>query len=182
MNRVKVMILGALSCAAAISPSVWAADCPAYLQGEYRKLHASESANLCELLNGKSALVINTASHCGFTPQFEALEAVHQQYKDKGLVVVGFASDAFKQAAKSEEEAATICYTNYGVTFTMLAPTEVTGDNANALFRWLADETEEPGWNFNKYVINGKTGEVTHFGSSAKPDSDKVVQAIEAAL
>ncbi len=158
------------------------AECPAYLQGEYRRLHAADNVNLCELLEGKTALVVNTASHCGFTPQFKALEAVHQAYKDKGLVVVGFASNDFKQAAKTEEEAATICYTNYGVTFTMLAPTVVTGDKANALFAHLAEQTEEPGWNFNKYVIDGESGEVTHFGSSTKPDSEALTGAIEAAL
>lgn len=157
-------------------------ECPEYLQGEYRKLHSSETANLCELLQGKSALVVNTASHCGFTPQFKGLEALYQQYREQGLVVVGFASDDFKQAAKSEEEAATICYTNYGVTFPMLAQTEVTGEKANAYFAWLAEQTEEPGWNFNKYLVNAKTGSVTHFGSKTAPDDEELREAIDAAL
>ncbi|WP_020210734.1 glutathione peroxidase [Gilvimarinus chinensis] len=159
-----------------------AQTCPPQFQGEYRKLHSSDSVSLCDLLQGAPALVVNTASHCGFTPQFKALEAVHQQYKDEGLVVVGFASDDFKQAAKSEEEAATICYTNYGVSFTMLAPTEVTGEQASALFKWLGGQSEEPSWNFNKYVINPKDGSVTHFSSKAKPDSSALRSAIEAAL
>lgn len=159
-----------------------AAECPDYLEGDYRRLHASDNVNLCELLDGKTALVVNTASHCGFTGQFEALEAVHQDYKDEGLVVVGFASDDFKQEAETEEEAATICYTNYGVTFTMLAPTVVTGDQANALFAYLAEQSEEPGWNFNKYLLNTKTGDVTHYDSKTKPDSDTLTKAIEAAL
>ncbi|MDO3387579.1 glutathione peroxidase [Gilvimarinus sp. SDUM040013] len=156
--------------------------CPDHLNGEYRKLHSSSTVDLCELLNNKPALVVNTASHCGFTKQFEGLEAVHQKYKDQGLVVVGFASDAFKQEANSEEEAATICFTNYGVSFTMLAPTEVTGESANALFAWLAEQTEEPSWNFNKYVIDPSAGGVEHFGSTAKPGSESLTQAIEAAL
>lgn len=156
--------------------------CPDYLSGEYRKLHSSSLVNLCELLNNKPALVVNTASHCGFTKQFEGLEALHQKYQEQGLMVVGFASDDFKQAAKSEEEAATICFTNYGVSFTMLAPTEVSGDSANTLFAWLAEQTEEPSWNFNKYLIDPKAGSVEHFGSTTKPDSDKLTRAIEAAL
>ena len=159
-----------------------AADCPEYLHGDYRKLHTTDTVNLCELVEQKPVLVVNTASHCGFTPQFEALEKTYQKYKDRGLVVVGFASDDFKQAAKSEEEAATICYTNYGVTFTMLAPTVVTGKSANPLFTYLAERTEEPGWNFNKYIINSKTGEVSHFGSKVKPDSDELIRVLESAL
>ncbi|BFM19291.1 glutathione peroxidase [Gilvimarinus japonicus] len=162
--------------------AVQAADCPAYLEGEYRKLHASDNANLCDLLAGKDALIVNTASHCGYTPQFKALEALHKQYADQGLVVVGFASDDFKQAAKSEEEAATICYTNYGVTFTMLAPTAVTGDKANDLFAYLGAQSEQPGWNFNKYLLDGETGNVQHFDSKVKPDSEALNEAIEALL
>lgn len=161
---------------------VQAADCPAYLDGEYRKLHASESINLCDVLAGKDALVVNTASHCGYTPQFKALEALHKQYADKDLVVIGFASDDFKQAAKSEEEAATICYTNYGVTFTMLAPTAVKGDEANGLFEYLGQQSEQPGWNFNKYLLDGETGKVQHFDSKVKPDSKVLNDAIEALL
>lgn len=175
--KYKLMTVGLLMLSATA-----AAQCPAHLQGEYRRLHAAETVDMCELLDGKTALVVNTASHCGFTSQFEALEAVHQSYKDQGLVVVGFASDSFNQAAKTEEEAATICYTNFGVTFTMLAPTKVTGSEANALFTYLAQESEEPGWNFNKYVVAGDTGQVTHFDSQTKPDSEKITQAIEAAL
>lgn len=154
-----------------LAAGVQGASCPDYLKGEYRRLHSSESVDLCKLLHNKPALVVNTASHCGYTKQFEGLEALYQRYKGQGLVVVGFSSNAFKQEAKSEEEAATICFTNYGVSFTILAPTEVTGDKANPLFAWLARQTKAPEWNFNKYVINPKTGEVRHFGSRVKPDS-----------
>ncbi|MBU2884423.1 glutathione peroxidase [Gilvimarinus agarilyticus] len=159
-----------------------AESCPEHLGGEYRKLHASESVNLCDVINKKPALVVNTASHCGYTKQFSGLEALHQKYQAEGLVVIGFASNAFKQAAKSEAEAADICYTNYGVSFTMLAPTEVTGTEANALFRWLAEQTVAPSWNFNKYLINPKTGAVKHFDSRTAPNSEALTKAIEAAL
>ena len=134
------------------------AACPDYLQGEYRKLHSSNTVDLCELTQNHPVLIVNTASHCGFTSQFEGLEALYQRYKDQGLVVVGFASDDFKQEDKDEEKAAEICYLNYGVTFTMLAPTHVRGKKANPLFKALAKSASAPAWNFNKYLLD-KNGE-----------------------
>lgn len=158
------------------------AACPEYMQGEYRKLHSKDMINICELMENKTVLVVNTASHCGFTSQFKGLEALHKKYQDKGLVVVGFASDDFKQEDASEEKAAEICYLNYGVTFTMLSPTSVTGEKANTLFKALAAQSEQPKWNFNKYLL-GKDGKVIeHFGSMTKPDSAKLATAIEQAL
>lgn len=158
------------------------AACPEYMQGEYRKLHSKEMVNICELMENKTVLVVNTASHCGFTSQFKGLEALHKKYQAKGLVVVGFASDDFKQEDADEEKAAEICYLNYGVTFTMLSPTAVTGDKANALFKALAEQSEQPKWNFNKYLL-GKDGKVIeHFGSMTKPDSAKLAAAIDKAL
>ncbi len=159
-----------------------AGDCPDHLQGEYRRLHSSEMINLCERFASQPLLVVNTASHCGFTPQFEALEAVHQRYGERGLAVVGFASDDFNQEADTEEEAAEVCYENFGVTFTMLAPTSVRGDSANPLFRELAAQTAEPAWNFNKYLV-GADGEVlAHFGSRTSPEDEEVTQLIESLL
>jgi glutathione peroxidase len=156
--------------------------CPDYLQGEYRKLHSKDSVDLCKLVENKPVLVVNTASHCGFTSQFKEMEAVHQGYKDKGLVVIGFASDDFKQEDKDEEKAAEICYLNYGVSFTMLAPTHVKGKNANKLFKALAEKSDAPSWNFNKYLLD-KNGElVKHFGSKVKPDAKELTTAVEKIL
>lgn len=158
------------------------ANCPPHLQGEYRRLHATDNVDLCKLVENKVTLVVNTASHCGFTPQFKGLEALHQKYKDKGLVIVGFASDDFNQEDKDEANAAGICYQNFGVTFTMLAPTHVKGKEANTLFKYLGAEAGAPKWNFNKYLV-GKNGKVIeHFGSMTGPDSEKLSKAIEAAL
>ncbi len=162
--------------------SVATAACPDYLQGEYRKLHSNEKVTLCQLVENKTVLVVNTASHCGFTSQFKGLEALYQTYKDKGLVVVGFASDDFNQEDKDEEKAAGICFLNFGVTFSMLAPTHVRGDEANNLFQYLNREAGAPKWNFNKYLL-GKDGKVIqHFGSMTGPDSDKLKKAIELEL
>lgn len=150
------------------------AQCPAFLNQEFKRLHSSESVNLCSLYTGKPLLLVNTASHCGFTKQFKPLEALHQKYKDAGFQVIGFASDDFNQEAKSEKEAAGICYKNYGVTFTMLAPTRVKGEDANAVFAYLAKTSgEEPSWNFNKYFVSADGSKVIHYGSREKPlDSD----------
>lgn len=175
-----ISILGGLVLMA-FSTSLFAA-CPAYLHGDYRKLHSTDDIDLCSLTEGKPVLVINTASHCGFTSQFEGLETLHKKYHDRGLVVVGFASDDFKQEAKDEAEAASICFINYGVTFTMFSPTHVRGDEANPLFKALAKETSEPKWNFNKYLLDKDGKIVKHFGSSTKPESKKLGEAIEKLL
>lgn len=164
-------VFGGFACAAQ-------AACPDYLQGEYRKLHSSSAVDLCELTENRPVLVVNTASHCGFTSQFEGLEALYQRYKDDGLVVVGFASDDFKQEDDSEEKAAEICYINYGVTFTMLAPTHVRGKKANPLFKALAQSASAPAWNFNKYLLDKNGKLVQHFGSRVKPDSEELAKAI----
>ncbi len=166
-----------------VAPLAWAADsCPEFLNQEFRRLHSPETVNLCSLYNGKPLVIVNTASHCGYTKQFTGLEALYQAYKDEGVQVIGFASDDFKQAAKSEEEAATVCYENYGVTFTMLSPTSVKSDKANAVFRHLNEETEEPSWNFNKYLITDNGQNITHFGSKVKPRNSKLEEALKAAL
>lgn len=165
----------------ALSSGAFAA-CPDYLQGEYRKLHSSDQVNLCQLVENKPVLVVNTASHCGFTKQFKGLEAVHQRYQNEGLVVIGFASNDFDQEAKDEAEAADICFTNFGVSFTMIAPTHVKGEGANALFAELADQAGAPKWNFNKYLLDRQGKLIEHFGSSTAPDSKKLTGAIEKIL
>ena len=158
------------------------ASCPDYLDQTMRKLHSKEEVNLCALRDGRPMLIVNTASHCGYTYQFEGLEALHERYGDEGLVVVGFPSDDFKQAAKDEAKAAEICYVNYGVTFTMLAPSSVRGELANPVFKALAEQSEEPGWNFNKYLLDDSGKVVRHFGSLVEPKSKRLTGAIEDVL
>lgn len=159
-----------------------AASCPDYLDQKMRRLHSQEDVNLCEVTAGKPTLIVNTASHCGYTPQFKGLEALHQQYRDRGLVVVGFASDSFRQEADSEAEAADVCFVNYGVSFTMLAPTPVRGEGANPVFRALGAAAGEPKWNFNKYLVAGDGTVIEHFDSGTRPDSAELKQAIEKVL
>lgn len=179
--------LGALFSLAALfsldAPSAVAGTgCPGYLEQKMRRLHSRDTVDLCEVTAGKPVLIVNTASHCGYTPQFEGLEALHQAYRDRGLVVVGFASDSFRQEADTEAEAADVCYVNYGVSFTMLAPTAVRGDDANPVFEALGREAGEPTWNFNKYVVSADGSSVIRFGSGDRPDSAALTAAIEEVL
>lgn len=102
------------------SSLAFASSCPDILQGKQRLLNSTEEIELCDAFKGKTLLVVNTASQCGFTPQFEQLEQLHQTYKDQNFAVVGFPSNDFRQDRGSEEKTAKICYLDYGVTFPMM--------------------------------------------------------------
>ncbi len=155
------------------------ADCPEWLNHSMKRLHSSETVNLCEEYAGKPIFIVNTASHCGFTPQFTALESMHQKYGERGVGFLGVPSNSFFQEASSEEKAADVCYVNYGVSFTMLSPIDVTGRDAHPLFKELARQTAAPKWNFYKYVVD-RNGQVAgRFGSRIKPDDPKITQLLD---
>ena len=155
------------------------ANCPDLLRHDMKRLHSSEMVNLCDEFAGKPLLVVNTASHCGFTPQFESLEALHRQYRDRGIGFLGVASNSFNQEAGSEAEAAEICRVNYGVSFTMLAPVPVTGGDAHPLFRELGTQSRQPRWNFNKYVVDGSGHVVAVFDSATRPDDPVITELLD---
>ena len=146
-------------------------QCGAILGHSMQQLNTRESVDLCDSFKGKTLLVVNTASKCGFTPQFDALEALYQKYQDKGLVVLGFPSDSFKQEYDDAEKTAEVCYLTYGVKFPMFASSKVKGDQANPVFKALIAKTgESPSWNFNKYLVSADEQTVKHFGSRTAPD------------
>lgn len=159
-----------------------AKECSAYLDHEVRKLRSTERINLCSEFGGRPLLVVNTASHCGFTPQFKGLETLYQRYREQGLAVLGVPSDDFRQAARDEETAARICYVNYGVTFTMLSQQNVVGPGAHPLFEELSRHTGAPSWNFNKYLIDRNGNVVERFDSSVDPMSARMRKAVESVL
>jgi glutathione peroxidase len=176
----QLVVLASLACA--FSGAAFGRDCPAYLDHAFKKLHSDETVNLCKAYAGKPLLIVNTASHCGYTPQFKGLESLYERYKDRGLVVVGFPSDDFNQEAHEEAETAQVCYLNYGVKFTMLAPLPVKGPAANPVFRELARQTQEPSWNFNKYLVRPDGKVMQYFDSGITPDSPELEEGIESLL
>jgi glutathione peroxidase len=145
------------------------ATCPDYLDTTMRKLHSTENINFCDSFAGKPILIINTASYCGFKGQFRGLESLHKTYGEQGLAVIGFASDSFNQEASDEEQAADVCFKNFGVTFTMMATTSVVGEDANPVFSELGRQAQPPGWNFNKYLVDRKGKVLKHYKSSVSP-------------
>ena len=175
--------IAALLVGIAIWPALAAeTECSAFLDHDIRKLRSEERVNLCDAFGGKPLLIVNTASHCGFTPQFKGLERLHQQYKDQGLVVLGVPSNDFRQAASDEETAARICYVNYGVTFTMLSEQRVRGPDAHQLFQELSLQAGTPTWNFNKYLVDRDGKVVGRFESSVDPMSGTMRRAVESIL
>ncbi|GAB6141656.1 glutathione peroxidase [Methylosoma difficile] len=147
-----------------------AADCPELLNFSMTRLRSTETINFCQAYKNKVVLAVNTASNCGYTPQFEGLEKLYQKYKDAGLVVLGFPSADFKQEFADAEKTATVCFVNYGVTFPMFTTGPVTGADANAFFKQLSKlGGSEPKWNFHKYLINRKGDKVSAYGSATTP-------------
>lgn len=132
---------------------------------------------------GDVVLVVNTASECGFTPQFEGLESLYEQRKDDGFTILGFpADDVANQEPRDDEEIAKFCEANFGVTFPMFSKSNVVDDPVNPLFAALAAQLGEPTFNFNKYLLDRKGRPVERFDTSVEPDSPELTQAIDAQL
>jgi glutathione peroxidase len=130
---------------------------------------------------GKKVLVVNTASKCGFTPQYEDLEKLYQTYKDQNFVILGFPANNFlKQEPGTNEEIEEFCKKNYGVTFPMMSKISVKGDDIHPLYKWLTESTEkEVGWNFQKYLIDENGKIVSVLSSKTKPFDDAIIDWIE---
>lgn len=143
-------------------------QCPELLSFSANKLGSSEVVDFCEFA-GKPVLVVNTASKCRHTSQFEGLEELHKFYEGK-VVIVGFPSNDFKREHSDSARIQKVCQQNYGVSFTMLTPSKVRGKQANKLFKKLAETTgKHPRWNFNKYLISPDGKTVQYYPSKVKP-------------
>jgi glutathione peroxidase len=159
------------------------ASCPALLNHQFPRLQDEAQQNLCQYA-GKAVLVVNTASYCGYTHQYEGLEALYAKYQKRGLVVLGFPSNDFgQQEPGNAKQIADLCFNTYGVKFPMFSKIAVVGPQRSPLYTQLFKATQvAPSWNFHKYLIarDGKT--VTSFPSAMAPGSREVTAAIEAAL
>nr|WP_256222889.1 glutathione peroxidase [Variovorax sp. PDC80] len=159
-----------------------AAGCPAILQHTFPRLQDEKPQSLCQY-SGKVVLVVNTASFCGFTPQYKGLEALDSKYRARGLVVLGFPSNDFAQESASNKEIADFCESTFGVKFPMFGKSSVRGSDANPLFKQLAQASgTTPKWNFYKYLI-GRDGKVVQAWSSmTAPDENAFIAIIEKQL
>jgi glutathione peroxidase len=183
------MLVAAFLAIVAGTPKALAADdapatgCPPLLDHRFQRLQGGQTESLCDY-RGKVVLVVNTASYCGYTNQYEGLEALYRKYRERGLVVVGFPSNDFGgQEPGSNQEIAEFCRTTYGVQFPMYEKTSVSGVANNPLFTALAARTgEKPQWNFHKYLIDRRGTKVASFRSAVAPDSRELVRAIEQML
>jgi glutathione peroxidase len=169
--------------AVAVAPSSPAVDCPALLRYTFNRLQSGEAQSLCQF-QGKVLLIVNTASYCGYTKQYEGLEALYRRYKDRGLVVVGFPSNDFgSQEPGSNKEIAEFCRTTYGVQFPMFEKSSVARLDANPLYIELARKTgAAPKWNFHKYVVDRSGTRITSFASDVTPEARNLMDLVERLL
>jgi glutathione peroxidase len=160
-----------------------AASCPAILKQTFNRLQDEAPQDLCQY-SGKVILVVNTASYCGYTNQYEGLEAMYAKYAPKGLVVLGFPSNDFgKQEPGNSKEIADFCYNTYGVKFPMFSKSVVSGSAPNPLYTQLIKATgKTPAWNFHKYLIDRKGNVIESFPSKVTPTDKALVGAVEKAL
>jgi glutathione peroxidase len=176
------IIVALAASAPAIPGSAAESPCPSDLDHKLPSLQ-DESVSLCQF-SGKVLLAVNTASECGYTPQYEGLEKLYRRYRDRGFMVLGFpANDFGGQEPGSNKEIAQFCRLNYGVTFPMFAKTSVVGANANPLYRALAARTgKPPRWNFHKYLLDRAGQPVAVFESAVEPADSRVTSQIEKLL
>jgi glutathione peroxidase len=180
---VLIAVTGASNVHAATPATPAPAACPTLLQHSFKRLQDEAPQNLCQYA-GKVLLVVNTASFCGFTPQYEGLEALYAKYSARGLVVLGFPSNDFGQQEPGQaKEIADFCFNTYGVKFPMLSKSVVKGAGANPMYRQLATLTgEAPGWNFHKYLIQRNGTQAQSFASKVEPGDPRLLSAIDKAL
>ena len=176
------MFVGVFAATFANAATPASTACPAVLQQNVLRLQDEKPQSLCQYA-GKVVVVVNTASFCGFTPQYEGLEALNTKYKDQGLVVLGFPSNDFSQETGSNKQIADFCDNTFGVKFPMFTKTIVSGKDASPFFKQLSAKSgTAPKWNFYKYVISRDGQKVESFNSMTDPKSKSFVREIEKQL
>lgn len=173
-------LLSPVAQAQALTPAATSTACPALLQHRFDRLQDEKPQSLCQY-SGQVVLVVNTASFCGFTSQYESLEALYARYKAQGLVVLGFpANDFGRQEPGNNQAIADFCENTFGVKFPMFSKTSVIGREANPLFKQLSQKTgESPQWNFHKYLIGRDGQAVRSYPSSLDPKNPAFIKDIE---
>lgn len=180
LRRALLAMLAVGGMAAALPAA--AGTCPAVLNHTMPRLQDDKPINLCQYA-GKVVLVVNTASYCGFTPQYKGLEALYRKYGPQGLVVLGFPSNDFHQEMSDPRKIAAFCKDTYDVQFPMFAPSHVTEPNPNPVFKALIAATgSQPKWNFYKYLIARDGKVVGDYSSLTSPDNKDFVAKIETLL
>ena len=174
------LTVAALGPAAALAQTE--AACPPILHHTFPRLQDEKPQLLCQYA-GKVVLVVNTASFCGFTPQYKGLEALDSKYRARGLAVLGFPSNDFSQETASNKEIADFCESTFGVKLPMFAKSSVRGPDANPLFKELAQRSgTAPKWNFYKYLISRDGKVVESYSSMTTPESKDFVRELEKQL
>ena len=133
----------------------------------------------------KVVLLVNTASQCGFTPQYAGLQKIYDRYKDDGFVVLGVPSDDFNQELSSDDDVKKFCEIRYGVNFPLTSIQKIKGDSAHPLYKWISGNTSvigQPRWNFHKYLISKEGKVLNWFSSMTSPTSDGLLKQVEQAL
>lgn len=173
------LLLGA--CQQKIIPVPTEGGCPLTLKHQVRQLNSTQQVDLCRTYRGKVVLIVNTASKCGFTGQYDGLEKLYARYKTQGLVVLGFPSNDFaNQEPGSEQQVQEFCRLTYGVQFPMFSKTHVTREQADPLYRALGELSGTyPKWNFYKYLLDRKGNIVGIYSSLTEPDSSTLIQNVE---
>jgi glutathione peroxidase len=163
-------------------PASSTTECPVVLRHTVERLQDEKPQNLCQYA-GQVVVVVNTASYCGFTPQYKSLEALYDKYKDKGLVVLGFPSNDFSQEPGNNQKIADFCENTYGVKFPMFSKTTVRGSDASPLFKQLTQASDTaPKWNFYKYLISRDGKQVKSYNSTTDPMDKAFLAEVEKQL
>ena len=180
------ILLGTMIMALSASSSAQTASSEAVTAYDFTFPAIDGTQMALDAFKGRPLLIVNTASACGFTPQYDGLQALHEAYAEKGLVVIGVPSNDFgKQETGTSAEIATFCEVNFNIRFPLADKIKVKGDDAHPFYQWAKSQVgfaSRPRWNFHKYLI-GRDGQIVDwFSSMTSPDSDKMIKAIESVL